>query len=88
MDHRIHFTVTTSENTVFESYVNHITLPTSFGSIGISDGRSTMQCAVSAGNVKCLISEDTGVRIKISEGTVYVGDNEATLFVKQAELIE
>ena len=84
---RIGLHIVTGDGPVLEQTVESVNLPTAFGSIGILAGHADMLCAVEAGVLRCRGSEGT-VRIRVGKGVADVADNEITVLVSAAEILE
>ena len=79
--------VVTGDGTVFDDAVDYANLPTGFGSIGILAHHAPLLCAVEKGIVRCT-QEGQTLRIRVGSGVASVENNEATLLVSDAELVE
>ena len=79
--------VVTGDGTVFEDTVDYVNLPTGFGSLGILANHAPMLCAVEKGVARCTQAGKTR-RIRVSAGVASVENNEVTLLVSDAEVIE
>lgn len=88
MDDRIHLVITTSQGTAVDETVGYVNIPTAFGSLGILKGHAPMLCAVADGILKCRYGEGMTARVRVGKGIANVADNEITLLVDFAELIE
>ncbi|MBR1845907.1 MAG: ATP synthase F1 subunit epsilon [Oscillospiraceae bacterium] len=80
--------VVTADRTVFESQVEYVNLPTAFGSVGILARHAPMLCAVEKGIARCTLESGEICRIRVSDGVASVADNELTLLVTDAKIIE
>lgn len=76
----IHLSVSTAYGDGFESYVDYVRLPTSFGSLGILRGHCDMLCAVSPGLVSYSVQGERG-SLEVGEGVATVSNNEVILLV-------
>ena len=79
--------VVTGDGTVFDDTVDYANLPTGFGSIGILAHHAPLLCAVEKGIVRCT-QEGQTIRIRVGSGVASVENNEATLLVSDAQLVE
>lgn len=80
----IHLSVSTAYGEGFESYVDYVKLPTSFGSLGILRGHCNMLCAISPGKV-CYSSQGERGAIQVGEGVATVSHNQVILLVSSIE---
>ena len=79
--------VVTSEGTVFDDTVTYANFPTGFGSIGVLAGHAPLLCAIEKGVVRCT-KEGQTLRIRVGSGVANVENNEATLLVSDAAVME
>ena len=84
---RIMLHIVTGDGPVLEQRVEYVSLPTGYGSLGILANHADMLCAVEAGVVRCRWSEGTA-RVRVSQGVADVADNEITVLVSAAEILE
>ena len=80
--------VVTGEATVFEGEVECVNIPTGFGSVGVLAHHAPMLCAVAKGVVRVTRPGEPVLRIAVSDGIANVADNEATILLSQAQLLE
>ena len=80
--------VVTGEATVFDGQVECVNIPTGFGSVGVLANHAPMLCAVAKGVIRATREGEPPLRIAVGEGIANVADNEATVLVSRAELLE
>jgi F-type H+-transporting ATPase subunit epsilon len=83
----IHLHIVTAEATVFDRRVNYVNLPQSYGSLGILRGHAPLLCALEGGVIRCT-GEEGAARIRVGKGVADVADNEITVLVSAAEILE
>lgn len=79
--------VVTGDGTVYEGEVESVRIPTGFGSVGVLAHHAPMLCAVDKG---VLLAQTSGgrLRIEVSGGVANVENNELTLLVGSAKVLE
>lgn len=87
MAENIRINVITAGETVFSAKVKYVNIPTDFGSLGILSGHAPMLCSVGEGNIRCDFDEG-GVLIRTGKGIANVADNEITVMVSRAEVLD
>ena len=80
--------VVTGEASVFDGQVEYVNIPTGFGSVGVLAGHAPMLCAVEKGIVRATRQDGPTLRFAVGDGIANVADNEATILVSRAELLE
>ncbi len=87
MADKIHLTVVSPVNTVIDTMVSYLRIPTDFGSVGILSGHAPMVCSMDAGVVRVKYGDEQTASIRVSKGIANISDNEATLLVSEAEVL-
>ncbi|MBO5556691.1 MAG: F0F1 ATP synthase subunit epsilon [Oscillospiraceae bacterium] len=80
--------VVTADSTVFSGQVDALNLPTPFGSVGILAEHAPMLCAVAQGILRATLTEGGLLRIRVGDGVANVADNEATVLLSRAEILD
>lgn len=88
MENKLRLCVVTQEETVLDSYVSAVNLPTAFGSVGILSGHAAMVCAVTKGVLRCTYADGREERVLLGAGIAEVADNEVTVLVADARRAE
>ena len=88
MESLFRLSVVTSEETVFDSQVSYVNLPTPFGSVGILARHAPMLCAVEKGVLRCTLESGEAVRVLVGDGVASVADNECTVLVSNGKIWE
>ena len=88
MEESFRLCVVTGEETVLDTEVSYVNLPTGFGSVGILLNHAPMLCAVAKGVLRCRLKDGSTLRLRVSEGVASVADNELTVLCRDAAEIE
>ena len=74
--------IVTGDETVLDTEVSYVNLPTGFGSVGILLNHAPMLCAVAEGVLRCRLKDGSTLRVRVSEGVASVADNELTVLCR------
>ena len=80
--------IVTAEESVLDTEVSYVNLPTAFGSLGILARHAPMLCAVEKGIVRCTLQSGETARVLVGEGVASVADNELTVLVADGKILE
>jgi F0F1-type ATP synthase epsilon subunit len=80
----IHLSVSTAYGDSYETDVDYVNLPTSFGSLGILRGHSDMLCAVRTGKIRFTAGEEQG-SVNVGEGVATVSNNQVIVLVSSMQ---
>jgi len=87
MAENIRVSIITADETIFSGKAKYVNIPTDFGSLGILSGHAPMLCSVGEGNIKCSF-EEGGILVRTGKGIANVADNEVTIMVSHAEILD
>lgn len=82
---KIRLRIVTSDGKAWERAVSSVTLPTSFGSLGVLSGHAPMLCAVKKGVLKCRFGEGESARVEVCDGIANVTGSEVTILTSDLQ---